>query len=111
MKKLKLKHFNHETQTEHEVAWNKRHERWDWTEVHPNMDFRPEGSQEGWTALRVRKFLPPVPVRLAKDRVEECQVHGRSLQFAQLVLPDGGSVEVAWKTLAHVLNSESAVLL
>ncbi len=65
-----------------------------------------------WTAELVKELLPKVTVRVGEDfDPVECDVLGRRLRFARVRLPAGSTVEVAWDTLAHVLNSGGAVAL
>lgn len=65
-----------------------------------------------WTAELVKERLPKVTVRVGEDfEPVECDVSGRLLRFAKVTLPAGGTVEVTWSTLAHVLNSGGAVTI
>lgn len=64
-----------------------------------------------WTAENVRAELPDVPIRLPDGQEASGGVLGRRGKFASVTLPNGGSVEVAWPTLAHVLNSGGAVVV
>jgi len=64
-----------------------------------------------WTIDKVKAELPDVPVSLPDGTIVTCPVRGRNLKFPVLHLPGGGTVEVAWDTLARVLNKNLHVIL
>lgn len=60
-----------------------------------------------WTADRVRKELPNVPVLLNNQEYATGVIAGRLNRFAAVRLdsePTGATWEVSWDTLASILN-------
>ena len=58
-----------------------------------------------WTADAVREELPKVLVRMPDGSMRTGQVAGRQKACASVLLDDTFSIDVAWSTIAHVLNS------
>jgi hypothetical protein len=65
-----------------------------------------------WTPDRVRDELPDVTVRFAGGLMRTGRVGGRRLPFARVTCTGMlGGVEVAWKTIADCLNSDTPILI
>ena len=60
---------------------------------------------------QIKDELPDVPVLIAKGHCVKCRLVARKALFATVVLPSGGSIEVAWHTIQNVLNTGTAIRL
>lgn len=63
-----------------------------------------EPCDNAWTAERVMAELPGVPVRALDGRIMACDIAGRLNRYASVHLPDGGTVEATWDTIARCLR-------
>ena len=63
-----------------------------------------------YTVGQIKDELPDVDVLYSGKRVA-CHIAGRDHLFARVILPNDLSVEVAWSTLANVLNTGRVVRL
>ena len=63
-----------------------------------------------YTVGQIKDELPDVDVLYSGKRIA-CRIVGRCNLFASVILPNTLSVEVAWSTLANVLNTGRAVRL
>ena len=63
-----------------------------------------------YTVSQIKDELPDVDVLYSGKRIA-CRIAGRDNLFASVILPNALSVEVAWSTLANVLNTGRAVRL
>lgn len=78
------------------------------------MKITNEGMAESafWNTANVKSELPDVPVRNG-DVIVTGQIMGRQLPFALVHVPNvgryGATVEVAWHTIVHTLNTNGAI--
>lgn len=63
-----------------------------------------------YTVGQIKDELPDIDVLYSGKRIA-CQIAGRDNLFATVILPNALSVEVAWSTLANVLNTGRFVRL
>jgi hypothetical protein len=63
-----------------------------------------------YTISQIQDELPDVHVRYHGKRIL-CRIAPSDALFATVILPHALSVDVAWSTLAHVLNTGSSVRL
>lgn len=64
-----------------------------------------------WTIERVKQELPDVWCKRPDGSIILAAVRGRKLDFAHVHTSNGGMAEVAWSTIANVLNRGGYVLL
>lgn len=72
-----------------------------------------ENENNTWTVARVKDKLPCVTACIDGQR-RACRVYGRKLRFARVEVTGrtpGACIEVAWETLVHILNTDSALRL
>lgn len=62
-----------------------------------------------WTAELVKEHLPDVMVLDEDGKKHTAIVRGRLLPFAGVNFDNGRNIEVAWATIARVLNNGGAV--